>query len=93
VWLLSGVGDLMGDWKLVVNGSAPASDDEAGAQPKANKKGKRAAGAEAVELLSLADDPSEKNNLAAQQPDKLKQLRARYDTLARQAARPKNLKP
>jgi len=83
----------MGDWKLVVNGSAPASDDEAVAQPKANKKKKRAAGAEAVELFNLADDPYEKNDLSSIQPEKLKELRLRYDRMARQASHPKNVKP
>jgi hypothetical protein len=39
-----------------------------------------------VELFDLARDPSEKKNLAADRPDKVKELRARYDALARQAA-------
>ena len=42
------------------------------------------------ELFNLADDPSEKKNLAEVSPNKLKELRARYDELAKQAAPPKN---
>ena len=43
-----------------------------------------------VELFNLADDPYEKNDLAETQPEKLKELRARYDALAKQAVPPKN---
>jgi hypothetical protein len=83
----------VGDWKLLVNGSQSDPEEEAGAQPKAKKKQKRQqqAGAK-VELFNLADDPYEKNDLAAKQPEKLKELRARYDALAKQAVPPKNLK-
>ena len=41
-------------------------------------------------LLILADDLSEKKNLAAERPDKVKELRARYDAYARQAVAPKS---
>lgn len=64
-----------GDWKLVLTGPADGS---------APKKKKAAAGA-AVELFNLAEDPSEKTNLAAKHPEKVKELRARYDAFARQA--------
>jgi arylsulfatase A-like enzyme len=43
-----------------------------------------------VQLFNLASDPSEKNNVAADHPDKVKQLRAAYDRLAAQAVPPKN---
>jgi arylsulfatase A-like enzyme len=44
---------------------------------------------EVVELFNLAQDPSEKNNQATTNPAKVKELRARYEALARQAAAPK----
>ena len=85
----------MGDWKLVVNGNVadPADDDE-GAQPKAKKKKKRAAVAtDGVELFNLANDPYEKNDLSTKQPEKVRELRLRYDSLAKQAVSPKNVRP
>ena len=70
----------VGDWKLVLNGHRGGEDGEV-----------RADGTkELVELFNLADDLSEKKNLAADRPDKVKELRARYDTLARQAVPPKS---
>jgi len=77
-----------------------AEDDGNAAQPK--KKGKKARAQQAgdnVELFNLASDPYEKKNLAAEQPEKLKDLRARYEALAKQAApthnkpAPANFKP
>jgi arylsulfatase A-like enzyme len=44
---------------------------------------------EVVELFNLAQDPSEKNNQATANPAKVKELRARYEALARQAVAPK----
>ncbi len=82
----------VGDWKLVVNGSAPDLEDEPGAQPKAKKIQKRRPAENAVELFNLADDPYEKNDLSAQQPQKVKELRQRYEALAKQAVKPKNVK-
>ena len=82
----------VGDWKLVVNGSSPDPDDEQGAQPKAKKKQKRRPAEGAVELFNLADDPYEKNDLSARQPKKVNELRQRYDTFAKQALPPKNVK-
>ena len=41
-----------------------------------------------VELFNLAQDPSEKNNLAAQYPEKVAALQKRADELASQAAKP-----
>ena len=85
----------VGDWKLVVNGNVadPADDDE-GARPKAKKKNKRAAVAtDGVELFNLANDPYEKNDLSTKQPEKVRELRLRYDSLAKQAVSPKNVRP
>jgi arylsulfatase A-like enzyme len=84
----------VGDWKLVVSGAAPAAEDEAGGQPAAkNKKKKRAAAASGVELFNLADDPYEKRDLSSIHPEKVKELRSRYDVLAKEASQTKNLKP
>jgi arylsulfatase A-like enzyme len=84
----------MGDWKLVVNGNVADPADEEDAQPKAKKKKQRAAAdADGVELFNLADDPYEKTDLSTKQPEKLKELRLRYDVLAKQAVAPKNVKP
>ncbi len=86
----------MGNWKLVMGGNLadsdeapPAAKDDA---PKKGKKGKQAAGGDAprVELFNLAEDISEKNNLAEQQPDKVKELRTRLEAFAKQAVPPKS---
>lgn len=83
----------MGDWKLVVNAAAadPADDDAPTQNTKPRQSSKTHA--DKVELFNLAKDPSEKNDLSAQQPGKVKELRQRYDVLARQAVPPKNVKP
>ena len=93
----------VGDWKLVLNGHR-ADGDEAGQgkaadQAKGKGKGKNKSkakakstldsGRELVELFNLADDPYERANLAEKQAEKVKELRARYDALARQAVPPK----
>ena len=70
-----------GDWKLVLNGDRAESDD-------GDVRPNRNTGSDAIELFSLTDDPSEKNNLAAQHPDKVKELRAKYDALAAQQVPP-----
>ncbi len=71
----------MGDWKLVLNGKVGAGEDDDNANALR--------GEATVELFNLASDPYEKQNLAMQQPDKVKALRARYEALARQAIAPK----
>lgn len=82
---------IAGDWKLVINGGKGAAADEE-APDQAEKPRKRAANAAAnkVELFNLADDLREKSDLSAAQPEKVKELRARYDALAAQALPPKN---
>lgn len=67
-----------GDWKLVVKNG---TDDPDGG---AVKKGKGA-----VELFDLRADPYEKTNLAEQQPDKVRELKATLAEYARQAVPPK----
>jgi arylsulfatase A-like enzyme len=80
----------MGDWKLVLNGSANDSEDAENPAPSAAKKSKKKKSAdESVELFNLAQDPYEKTNLAATQPAKVAELRARYATFAAQAVAPK----
>jgi arylsulfatase A-like enzyme len=76
-------------WKLVLNGGAPIDEGQLDfARPKG--KAGRKAWSESVELFDLANDLSEKNNLAATRPEKVKQLRDRYEALANQAAPPRN---
>jgi arylsulfatase A-like enzyme len=70
----------VGDWKLVLNGAMGVGDAAAKAQ----------GGRETVELFNLAADPSESKNLAAERPEKVRELRARYDEYARQAVPPKS---
>jgi arylsulfatase A-like enzyme len=87
----------IGDWKLVSNGAAPEDDGEAVAeakggtpppQPAAGGRAARRNAANTMELFNLADDPSEKTNLAKTQPDKLQELQARYNALAAEARTP-----
>lgn len=47
-------------------------------------------GKEAAELYNLASDPSEKKNLATENTKKVKDLKARYDTLTAGAVPPKS---
>lgn len=70
-----------GDWKIVLNGSRADSDD-GDARPNRREQ-------ERIELFNLAEDPSEKNNLAASQPQKAAELRAKYEALAAQQVPPK----
>jgi arylsulfatase A-like enzyme len=83
----------MGAWKLVVAGDVDANDLDAvaAAGEGARGKGKKAkkAVAAGVELFDLASDPGEKTNLASQNPDKVRELRARLDAFAREAVPPK----
>jgi arylsulfatase A-like enzyme len=67
----------VGDWKLIINGAAAGGSGS-------KKSGQR------VELFNLAEDPNEKQNLAAEQPEKLQALLTRYKALAAQAVPPRN---
>jgi arylsulfatase A-like enzyme len=82
----------VGDWKLVVNGSAKddETDDSRATSPNDPKPQVQRVKADDVELFNLADDPGEKKNLASERPEKTKELRARYAAFARQAVPPKN---
>jgi arylsulfatase A-like enzyme len=74
----------VGDWKLVINGGRQDGD---------NPAPKKKTGPEVVELFDLAADVSESKDLAAEHPDRVKALRARYDAYLKEAdpprARPK----
>ena len=69
----------MGDWKLLLN----ANEKDAEEAPEEND---RTAGN--VELYNLAEDIGETKNLAAVQPEKAKELRARLDLFLKDAVQP-----
>jgi arylsulfatase A-like enzyme len=73
-----------GDWKLVFH--TGLGDDPDGNPPKKKKKEVKAG----VELFDLKADPYEATNLAEKYPDRVKELRARYDTYAKGAVPPKS---
>jgi len=77
----------MGDWKLVLNGGAAEGLDGEDSEAETKTEGK--ADDDGVELFDLVSDPSEKSNLAAKHPEKVKELRARYDAFAREQMPPK----
>jgi len=79
----------VGDWKLIVRtGGASAQDDVHANDGPARPAASGAKGS--VELFNLADDPYERTNLAGKNPDKVADLRARYESFARQALPPKS---
>ena len=82
----------VGDWKLVMGGNVADSEDgSAEAAPKKKKsKKKQEGGGPQIELFNLATDPNEKNNLAASNPEKAAELRAKLAELAAQAVPPKS---
>jgi arylsulfatase A-like enzyme len=51
-------------------------------------RGPRRQRPDTTELFNLRDDPSERTNLAAQHPEKLKDLRSRYEAYAKTATAP-----
>ncbi|MEJ7637290.1 MAG: hypothetical protein WKF75_04685 [Singulisphaera sp.] len=75
----------VGDWKLVLSGGRGATDEDEAGDLAPRRKGRAK---ESVELFNLAADPYESRNLASENAGKVKDLRARYDDFARQAARP-----
>jgi arylsulfatase A-like enzyme len=81
----------VGDWKLVINGATGTGEqDEETPAPAKRKKVARKNQPPGVELFNLAQDLSEKHDLAAEKPDKVKELRARYEAFAKAAATPGN---
>ena len=91
----------IGDWKLVINGQLHDNGESdlanaPAAKAKGKKKGKKRSAEEdgaTIELFNIAQDPNEKNNLAQQNPDKVKELRDRYNAIASQAEPPKSAPP
>ncbi len=88
-----------GNWKLVLNGASPEGGEaDGGAEAATPKKAAARARAKAaaksdrpkVELFDLSTDPYETTNLAPLHPDKVTELRRRYDVFARQAVPPKS---
>jgi arylsulfatase A-like enzyme len=78
----------VGDWKLIVRGSGgDPRDDVQAADGRARAS---AGGTTTVELFNIAADPFEKTDLARAKPDKVAELRGRYDSLAREALPPKS---
>lgn len=63
-----------GPWKIVVQGQLPAAD------PAAVR----------IELFNVVEDPGEKNDLAAVQPEKVTDLLGRLNGYAREAVPPKS---
>lgn len=79
----------MGDWKLLVSGDVGTDGDEGNAAGKARRRGQRAVGKyEPEALYNLVDDPSESKNLATQEPDRVKAMRARLVELIKDAVPP-----
>ncbi len=77
------------DWKLVLAGNVGVGDGERQVPTLVERERE---GKLRVELFDLAGDPGEKHNLADDRPEVVKDLRARYDALARQAV-PPNARP
>ncbi|HEX5102800.1 MAG TPA: sulfatase-like hydrolase/transferase [Pirellulaceae bacterium] len=81
-----------GDWKLIVTTGGANADPPAKAAGKAGGKKKAAkkaqAAAQPVELYNLADDLGEKRNLAAEQPERVAQMRASLDRFLKDAVQP-----
>ena len=78
-----------GDWKLVLNGSQ-REGEEGEATRRQKAAGALAADESTVELFNLASDRGEKNDLAAEQPEKVRELRSKLEAFARQAVPPPN---
>ena len=99
----------MGDWKLIIDDRArraPAraltkAEGENAKSGSARRQARQLAAATAdgigasatMKLFNLAQDPGEDKDVAAEHPEKVKELRAAYDQLAAQAVPPKGRTP
>ena len=85
----------MGAWKIVVNGRDAVSgslDLVTGEKLKPAKPSRKERGGEKkVELFNLRDDPGETKDLAASQPDKLNELKQRFEAYEKAAVKPLQL--
>ena len=71
-----------GEWKLVVNGGGRLGDEgDDGADGDAQVDGSDARAASKYALFNLASDPSEKTNVAAENPKVVEELAAKYAKL------------
>lgn len=77
-----------GQWKLIQAGGARESYKDAGKTARTAKAGK-AKGRAAIPpfLVNLADDLGEKKNVAAEHPDKVKELQTLFEKLRDEAGR------
>lgn len=73
----------VGDWKLIITHAIEEQD----------ARGRRQAREESVELYNLVDDLSETTDLSSAHPDKVAELRARYDDYAAEALPPMTSPP
>lgn len=80
----------LGDWKIVIRAPGATADESPEDSPRPKNGKARVRQAEQVELFNLAEDLGEARNLAAEHPQKLAELRRRYEDYARQAAKPGN---
>lgn len=78
----------VGDWKLIVR--TAGADAQNDVQEDAAEAAKAATNGGSIELFDLASDPYERTNLAGGNPQKVAELRGRYDALARQALPPRS---
>lgn len=81
----------VGDWKLVLGGLTPSESAGERGSVRSGSGGRSARSAgERVELYNLAEDRSEQRNVAQQHPEKLKELRDRYEVFSSEAVPPRN---
>lgn len=81
----------MSDWKLVRNGKVEDEEDGGTKMSKEDRqklRKEKLAGPDNYELFNITSDPSEKTDLAGQQPDKVQELRSRLDGFAKEAVPP-----
>ena len=84
----------VGDWKLLVNAGLPAYGEANAKGAKKGKKAKQKAAGQAnldsssIQLYNLATDIGETRNLASQEPERVKELRAKLDALLADAVKP-----
>ena len=78
------------NWKLLLNATREHNDggDSTAQKKAARRRGAQSTLGEELELFDLSADPGETQNLAAQHPGKVQELRARYEEFARQAVPP-----